>query len=173
MSTNPAFPEIWYITLSVTGGPNLLTRPRYAQIVARFLNAGHQQETAITRSHMVLPDQLLLLIEPVKTSIDEWLQDFAKTTALELCESLRTDIQDDRREWYNVVLNRDNNAPDIFWSRVTSLRVGSMQAYDEQEAQMLAAPIKAGYVYDPQYYAYTWFNNRSGILYTQLDTAID
>lgn len=162
------FPDIWYITLAVTGGPNLLTRPRYAGILSKHLNAAHEQQHIITRSHMLLPDQLLLLVQPFNTPLSTWLQRFTINTATEICEALRTDNQLQRQEWYSFFLCRNGQPAAAFWSSIEQLAVKGVSHYDELEGAMLLAPVKAGYVRDVDHYAYTWYNNRSGIKYKQL-----
>jgi len=169
MQPGALFPDIWYISLSVTGGPNLLTRPRYAGILSKHLNAAHEQQHIITRSHMLLPDQLLLLIQPFQIPLDTWLPDFARDTALDICESLQTDNQPQRQEWFRFFLDHNGAAPESFWSSVEQQPVANINHYNELEGLMLTAPVKAGFVRDVDHYAYTWYNNRSGIKYTQLD----
>ncbi|KAA2245186.1 hypothetical protein F0L74_04285 [Chitinophaga agrisoli] len=169
METNPLFPEVWHVSMSVNSGVSLLTRPRYAQIIARHLNKGHRDEMIITRSHMLLPDELLLLVEPNRSPLNEWLQAFLSGSAADLCETLQKDTDEQRKEWFTTFLNKDDNAPALFWKNVQQQRVSSLKEYDDLEARMLSAPVRAGYVNDPEFYTYTWFNNRSGIQYTQLE----
>ncbi|GAA0532615.1 hypothetical protein [Chitinophaga japonensis] len=166
MRANPDFPETWFISMSVIGRPNLLTRPRYSGILARQLNDSQQRQEIIVRSHLLLPDQLLLLVQPFKSPLAAWMQYFVKDTALHICESLRTDMQDERKEWFSFFVNRDNNGVEVFWRNIEHLPVGSEKEFEAFESRMLSAPVKAGYVSAPEYYPYTWFNNRAGIDHT-------
>lgn len=166
MSINPQFPETWFVSMAVMGRPNLLTRPRYSAVIARHLNAGQEEQQIIIRSHMLLPDQLMLLVQPFKMPLALWIQDFIKDTTVDLCDGLRTDQQDERKEWFECFVNRNNNAYDVFWRNIEHQPVASRQEYEAFEAKMLSAPVKAGYVSHPDYYPYTWFNNRGGIMYT-------
>lgn len=169
MQTNPKFPETWFLSMAVMGRPNLLTRPRYSAIIARHLNASHEEQQIITRSFVVLPDELMLIIQPFKTRLTAWLQDFIKDTAVDLCASLDTDTQDERKEWYEYFVNRNNNAYDIFWRNIEQLPVASRQDFESFESKMLSAPVKGGYVSAPEFYPYSPIHNRAGILFTEPD----
>jgi hypothetical protein len=166
MSSTPQFPETWFISMAVMGRPNLLTRPRYSAIIARHLNAGHEEQQIIIRSHLLLPDQVMLLIQPFKMPLTLWMQDFIKDTAVDLCESLKADQLDERKEWFECFVNRNNNGYDVLWRNIEYLPVRSREEYESFEARMLTAPVKAGFVSNPDYYPYTWFNNRAGVMYT-------
>jgi len=166
MSSTPQFPETWFISMAVMGRPNLLTRPRYSAIIARHLNAGHEEQQVIIRDHLLLPDQVLLLVQPFKMPLMLWMQDFIKDTAVDLCESLNTDQQDERKEWFENFLNRYNNAYEVFWRNIEHQPVASREEYEAFEAKMLSAPVRAGFVQDPHYYPYNSFNNRAGVMST-------
>ncbi len=166
MGISRQFPETWYLSMAVMGRPNLLTRPRYSAILARHLNRSHEEQQIIIRSHLLLPDQLQLLVQPFQEPLALWLQDFIKDTAVDLCESLITDPQDERKEWFENFVNRYNNAYDVFWRHIEHLPVASREEYEAAEAKMLSAPVKAGFVSHPDYYPYTWFNNRADIKFT-------
>ncbi|WP_217602825.1 hypothetical protein [Chitinophaga sp. GbtcB8] len=168
--TNPKFSEIWYLSMSVIGGPNLLTRPRYAGLLARRINASHEAEQIITRYYTLLPDQLLLLIEPVKIAYQDWMKEFKHNTARDICKSLATDKEEDRRAWYEIFVNRDHNGEDVFWSKTEAHQVASRNQYETFQAQMFNAPVKAGYVNDGGAYPYGMAHmNRAGILYKEME----
>src|ERR1044072_4652110 len=130
MSSTPQFPETWFISMAVMGRPNLLTRPRYSAIIARHLNAGHEEQQIIIRSHLLLPDQVMLLIQPFKMPLTLWMQDFIKDTAVDLCESLKADQLDERKEWFECFVNRNNNGYDVLWRNIEYLPVRSREEYE-------------------------------------------
>ncbi|HEY8919728.1 MAG TPA: hypothetical protein VIM87_24975 [Chitinophaga sp.] len=168
--TNPKIPEVWYVSMSVIGGPNLLTRPRYAGLLAQRLNASHQANQIITRYYTLLPDQLLLLIEVMKTSYHDWLEEFKHNTARDICKSLATDKDEDRRAWYEIFVNRDHKGEEVFWSKTESHQVSSRKQYEAFQGKMFNAPVKAGYVNDGGAYPYGMSEiNRAGILYKEME----
>lgn len=168
--TEPKIPETWFVTLSVNGTPDLLTRPRYAALIARRLNADQQQHQLLLRDHLLLPGALWLLVQPLLITIDAWLENFMKDTADDLCESLRTDPQPGRKEWFGFFVEKGGgNTAARFWQPVHKQPVASRPAFSAYEKDLLSAPVKAGYVSHPDYYPYTSFNNRAGIHSTPFD----
>lgn len=156
--------------MSAIGSPNLLTRPRYSSVLAKYLNNSHEAAHIIVRNYTLLPSDLILVIQPEKMPFDTWMAWYVKTTAQQICKLLATDKQEDRREWFNLFVNRRGKGNERFWHKIKRRRITSRDQYEATEIQMLNLPVREGYVSDPDHYPNGMSSgNRPGIEHTGME----
>lgn len=156
-------PPVWYVILHAAL-PGLLTRERYAQIIAAHLNRHQRNALILVEEHTFIPDAVYLMVRERAMALHMWLPAFASATAATLYRRLCLDNLAAAALLEEQGKKKNSHPHELFWSSLQHEAVTSFETYDSRCNDMLYIPVRRGYATDPQWYAFNSINNKAGIL---------
>lgn len=166
--------ETWLVELTMIGYPDMLTRPKYANVLGYYLNYPRQKKQVEVDDYVIMPSRLILLVTKGSISLEQWLQEYAQVTALNIRKRLDKDGVPVLKTYMGAAIRLFSTREEALESEVcwhdVSYRIIATEADFEEALQYIySAPVKAGLVSDIAHYAGSSVNNRAGIILKEIN----
>ncbi len=166
--------ETWLVELTMIGYPDMLTRPKYANVLGYYLNNPRQRKQVDVDDYVIMPSRLILLVTKRDMSLEQWLQEYAQATALNIRKRLEKDVVPALKTYMGAAIKLFSAREaalesEACWHEVSYRIIATEADFDEALQYIYSAPVKAGLVSDIAYYAGSSVNNRAGIILKEIN----
>jgi putative transposase len=160
--------ETWLVELTMIGYPDMLTRPKYSNVIGYYLNYPEGRRQIDVDDYVIMPSRLIILVTKRDVALERWLQEYSRVTALNIRRRLEKDTVPALRTYMGAALLFFSAQQEILrneacWHDVSYREITTEAEFEEALQYIYSAPVKAGLVTDVAHYAGSSVNNRAGI----------
>lgn len=166
--------ETWLVELTMIGYPDMLTRPKYANVLGYYLNNPRQKKQVDVDDYVIMPSRLILLVTKRDMSLEQWLQEYAQVTAFNIRKRLDKDAVPALKTYIGAAIKffsarEEALENEACWHDVSYRIIATEADFEEALQYIYSAPVKAGLVSDIAHYAGSSVNNRAGIILKEIN----
>jgi len=154
--------EVYFVTDTVVDWVDIFSRPCYKHIIISSLKYCQEQKGLLIYAWVLMTNHLHMIVgSGGEYKVSDIMRDFKKFTSKEIIRTLKTDIQESRRDW---MLNRfeyaGRNDKKIknyrFWQEGNDAQEIFLQDYFNQKLNYIHQnPVRAEMVNNPEDYRYS------------------
>lgn len=153
---------IYFVSFATVNWIDVFIRREYKDIIVDSLNYCIEHKGLIVYSWVIMSNHVHLVIEGRNNTLDNILRDLKRHTAQSLLKAIQENPQESRKDWMIWLFQKSgsknsNNERYQFWqqhNQPIELSCDS-SAIDSTIDYIHNNPVKAGFVDDPVYYAYS------------------
>jgi putative transposase len=160
--------ELYFITITVIDWVDLLTRPVYKDIIIDSLKYCHQTKGLDIHAYVIMSNHWHAIVSSKDQLLEHIIRDLKKFTSKKLISSLQ-ETNESRKEWllkkFAFAANRVKKGVNykVWQDGFHPIHLATNEMIDQRLKYIHYNPVEAGYVYEPEHYAYSSAKDYSGL----------
>lgn len=164
-----------FITSTVVGWADALSRPEYKDIIINSLTYCRQHKNLLVHAWVVMNNHIHLVVSAGNNAdLPSIIRDFKKYTSSKLIEAIADNPIESRKKWLLNMFafagrgNSDNEQYQFWQGSYHPVELTTDALYQQRLDYLHENPVRAGIVREPQHYLYSsaidYYEERPGLI---------
>lgn len=158
-----------FITCTVTGWADALTRPEYKDIILSSLMYCQKHKGLRIHAWVLMSNHIHLIIS-AENGLPSVIRDFKKFTSTKVVAAIKANVQESRKRWLLNMFEFAGDEDNVqFWQKnYHPIELSTGKLYRQRLDYLHENPVRAGIVREPQHYLYSsaidYYEQQTGLL---------
>ncbi|MBW7912733.1 MAG: transposase [Taibaiella sp.] len=164
-----------FITSTVTGWADALSRPEYKDIILNSLLYCRQHKNLLVHAWVLMNNHIHLIVSAANdANLPFIIRDFKKYTSGRLVDAINNNAVESRKEWMLNMFsfaargNNDNERYQFWQKDYHPVELSTGALFQQRLDYLHENPVRAGIVREPQHYLYSssidYYEQKPGLL---------
>lgn len=164
-----------FITSTVVGWVDALSRPEYKDIVVESLKYCRERKGLLIHAWVLMSNHIHMIVSTKPgTELPDIIRDFKKYTSSRILDAMCHHPQESRKEWMLNMFsfaagNSSSNDNYKFWQKnYHPVELSTDKLYRQRLDYLHENPVRAGIVLEPQHYTYSsaidYYEQKPGLI---------